>query len=263
MPHPQGVLPVGNQYLVPPEEAARSSDARLRGLGPHLSRLSDELLLRVLGGDSDAADGGGGVGGAGLAALAGCSRVLRAFAYHEDLWKATTLNTFGGDFTFAGNSWRETYGAAVVRAADKEKSGRSSGGGEDGDDDDGDGDGDAAGAKQTRESRMRDDGDGAGAPGQRPTPSPPAAAIYSDTLYYRYMGANLPLAPEWLSVDTIPRRHHASLSERDFIEEFETTNTPVVLSGACLHWPAVKHGQGEERGGERDDRPDTTHSVMI
>jgi hypothetical protein len=50
MPHPQGVLPAGNQYLVTPAEAARSHAARHHGLGPHLCALPDELLLRILGG---------------------------------------------------------------------------------------------------------------------------------------------------------------------------------------------------------------------
>ena len=87
------------------------------------------------------------------------------------------------------------------------------------------------------------DGDGGGGDGDDGVQRPPPPAIYSDTLYYRYMGANLPLAPEWLSVDTIPRRHHASLSKRQFIDEFEAANLPVVLSRACAHWPAVKHAR--------------------
>jgi len=64
-PHPQRVMPLGNQYLVPAEEAARSRRARAHGLGA-MAVLSDQLLLRVLGGDDDDV----GVDGRALAVLA-------------------------------------------------------------------------------------------------------------------------------------------------------------------------------------------------
>ena len=109
-PHPQGVLPEGNQYLLSPEDAAAAARSRAEGLGA-LARLPDDLILRVLsGGDDD-----DGAGPSALAALARCSRICRAFAYHEDLWKAAVLTRWGGDFAFVGGSWRATHAAATAR----------------------------------------------------------------------------------------------------------------------------------------------------
>ena len=85
-PHPLGVLPEGNRYLVSPEAAAASARARLEGLGA-FAALPDATLMRLLsGGDED-----DGVGAEALASLSLVSRVFRAFACHEDLWKAEVL----------------------------------------------------------------------------------------------------------------------------------------------------------------------------
>ena len=52
-PHPEGVLPVGNAYLLPPEEAAASARAKRDGLGS-FAALDDALIIRLLsGGDDD------------------------------------------------------------------------------------------------------------------------------------------------------------------------------------------------------------------
>lgn len=283
-PHPHGVLPLGNQYLLPPDEAARAVRARTLGLGPYFSTLPDALLLRVLAGDGDDAvdgsGGGGGVGAEGLASLACTSRIMRAFACHEDMWKAATLDAFGGAFKFTGESWRETYGAAVTaqrsegrgggddgRDADRRdgsasattsRPGRSEGEdgergcGEGGDDVDdgfgparttgGAGGGSVGGVRHRSEVGASDGSDGrrdvlvSASDEGRASPPP---AVFSDVLHYRHMGAHLPLDPDWLSVDTIPRRHHSTLSTEAFVEEFEAANVPVVIAGACAHWPAV------------------------
>jgi hypothetical protein len=157
-PHPEGVLPVGNAYLLPPEEAAASARAKRDGLGS-FAALDDALIIRLLsGGDDD-----DGVGPDALASLAACSRAMRAFAYHEDLWKAATLIAKGGDFRFTGGTWRDTYRYT-----------RGGGGGDPGSSDD----------------KAKVDA---------PKSPPP---VFSDALYFRHLGAHLPLDPEWLERDT-------------------------------------------------------------
>jgi hypothetical protein len=173
---------------------------------------------------------------------------MRAFASHEDLWKAAVLRAFEGRFRFAGVSWRETYGAAVVAArrgvhGSGDNTGAAStrerdfggGGG-------GPGDSSGAGGRGGQGEVVDDEEGGDDAPRQRKAArvtrgggddngedAAPPPAVFSDVLYYRYIGAHLPLDPDWLSVDTIPRR--AALTPEAFIADFEATNTPVILSG--------------------------------
>ena len=216
-PHPQGVLPEGNQYLLSPEDAAAAARSRAEGLGA-LARLPDDLILRVLsGGDDD-----DGAGPSALAALARCSRICRAFAYHEDLWKAAVLTRWGGDFAFVGGSWRATHAAATARE-------RVGGGDRD--------DATDAGTTATADASR-------GREFPSPSPSPP---IFSDALYLRHVAAHLPLDPDWLSRDDIPREDASRLSVEDFVRRFESPNVPVILTGACSRWPAMDGRWSRER----------------
>ena len=195
-PHPEGVLPVGNAYLLPPEEAAASARAKRDGLGS-FAALDDALIIRLLsGGDDD-----DGVGPDALASLAACSRAMRAFAYHEDLWKAATLIAKGGDFRFTGGTWRDTYRYT-----------RGGGGGDPGSSDD----------------KAKVDA---------PKSPPP---VFSDALYFRHLGAHLPLDPEWLERDTVPRVDASAMTPHRFIQDFESINRPVVVTGLCADWPSTR-----------------------
>jgi hypothetical protein len=104
-PHPFGVAPLGNCYalcgatgVADAVAAGASGDpVRTAGLGA-FGRLPDELLLALLGALPAAA----------LGALCCASRACRAFAAAEELWRAATLDAFGGDVRFV-RTWRETY----------------------------------------------------------------------------------------------------------------------------------------------------------
>jgi len=204
-PHPEGVLPVGNAYLLPPEEAAASARAKRDGLGSFAS-LDDALILRVLAGGDD--DDDEGVGPDALACLACCSRAARAFAYHEDLWKAATLRAVGGDFRFTGGAWRRTYARCVRAMPTDADSTRCVGGGGGGRDPVGGGD--------------------------------RSKTLFSDALYLRHLGAHLPLDPEWLAVDSIPRVDASDVNPARFARDFESVNRPVIVSGLCADWPATR-----------------------
>ena len=112
--HPSGVLPSGNA-LDDPTEAAIRRARRDDGLGD-LRALPDASLLGLLELLTDSEDGC-----AALCALSRTSRAMRAFATHDDLWKAATLERFGGDFTFTGGSWMATYAAAAAAAGANER----------------------------------------------------------------------------------------------------------------------------------------------
>ena len=167
----------------------------------------------LAGGDDDDDEG---VGPDALACLACCSRAARAFAYHEDLWKAATLRAVGGDFRFTGGAWRRTY-ARCVRATPTEASST--------DDDD----------------CTRVGGGGAGRRGDAPVGGGDRSkTLFSDALYLRHLGAHLPLDPEWLAVDSIPRVDARDIDPARFARDFESVNRPVIVSGLCADWPATR-----------------------
>ncbi|CAK0837252.1 unnamed protein product [Prorocentrum cordatum] len=98
--HPLGVYPLGNSLLDP--DAGRR---RRQGLG-RLGRLGDELLLGVLRAlPADA-----------CARASGASATLRAFAGHEELWRALCLRELarGGRLHWprACGTWRGAFAAS-------------------------------------------------------------------------------------------------------------------------------------------------------
>lgn len=229
-PHPLGVLPEGNRYLVSPEAAAASARARLEGLGA-FAALPDATLMRLLsGGDED-----DGVGAEALASLSLVSRVFRAFACHEDLWKAEVLRRDGGAFVFRGASWRETYrhGAEASRRGDERR--------------------DVSSRRVEPEILARDASPvrkNAAATENATENTPPR--IFSDALYSRHLAAHRPLDPAWLEKETIPVLECASSASpeedsredsrrlRDaFVSEYEARGEPVILRGACAKWAAT------------------------
>eukprot|EP00041_Stephanoeca_diplocostata_P010089 m.160232 g.160232 ORF g.160232 m.160232 type:complete len:525 (+) comp18015_c0_seq5:399-1973(+) len=80
---------------------------------------------------------------------------------------------------------------------------------------------------------------------------------YSDYLFQSWLCASLQIPTSWLSVDNIDRR--SSLSQHDFIKEYEVPNRPVLISDVVTSWPAFNkwnldylisatHGQEFEAG---------------
>ena len=223
-PHPLGVLPEGNRYLVSPEAAAASARARLEGLGA-FAALPDATLMRLLGGG----DEDDGVGAEALASLSLVSRVFRAFACHEDLWKAEVLRRDGGAFVFRGASWRETYRRAVSASAD-----------------------DAPAAGDDGNERRTNAGGKASPRLERARAAPPPPHIFSDALYSRHLAMHRPLDPAWLEKETIPvmrvpatgarRGEETARLRRAFVDGYESKNAPVIVRGACAHWAATRDG---------------------
>ena len=197
--HPSGVLPSGNA-LDDPTEAAIRRARRDDGLGD-LRALPDASLLGLLELLTDSEDGC-----AALCALSRTSRAMRAFATHDDLWKAATLERFGGDFTFTGGSWMATYAAAAAAAGANERA--------------------AKRAKRASDCE---------------TSASVRTEIYSDVLYQRYMCAGMELESEWTdsSRSNVPEAT-PSMTLEEFRERFESVNLPVVIRGGCAHWPAMK-----------------------
>jgi len=95
-PHPYGVLPLGNLFLVVDEEKRQR---RRRGLGAALNGMSDEALIELMSF----------LGPQELALLSQCSRALYVYAHHSDLWRDLTLRTFPDEIVKYRDSWKETF----------------------------------------------------------------------------------------------------------------------------------------------------------
>ena len=62
---------------------------------------------------------------------------------------------------------------------------------------------------------------------------------------------NAQVCPEWMEVNTVPKRHVSDLSPEDFEDQYERGNTPVVLQGALETWSALQNWQVGAFGGVR------------
>ena len=214
--HPFGVQPLGNCYAScgaagvaeAVKRGASGDPVRTAGLGA-LAALPDELLLALLAALPPRE----------LAALCCVSRGTRAFAAHDELWRAATLARYGGDFRFT-RTWRETYRCGprsratrqrspepppqrmrrhtplAVRscAASPPRSLRQIGA-------EGDADADADALRAAAAERVR-------APG-----------LCSDVLFQAHLCAATPLHPRWLERETVPRA--AGLTQQQFAEQYE------------------------------------------
>ena len=126
--HPLGIQPMGNLLLATLNDSygrkktkssatvadrdvdgengkpQRQVNARDVGLGA-LQVLSDSLVLDIAG-RLPAQD---------LCRLGVCSRAFHVVCHQEELWRALTLEEFGGDFDFE-HSWRWTYVKGALKA---------------------------------------------------------------------------------------------------------------------------------------------------
>eukprot|EP00039_Didymoeca_costata_P008155 m.108645 g.108645 ORF g.108645 m.108645 type:complete len:508 (-) comp13973_c0_seq2:928-2451(-) len=90
--------PVGNLYLLPVDKREVLQRHHRAGLGVFAS-LPEELLGDVLASITPAS----------LCAMCGTSRVMRAYASLDDLWRVHVLREFGGEFQYCSEGWYTTY----------------------------------------------------------------------------------------------------------------------------------------------------------
>ena len=113
-PHPHGVLPEGNLFLLGSGGVTKANKKRCQGLGPMMSKLDDNTLIKVLSYS----------GSSTLAALCSTSDTLHAFASFEEFWQAACLRRavkstrqfvdLREPFTYFCGSWKDSY-LAVMR----------------------------------------------------------------------------------------------------------------------------------------------------
>jgi len=181
--HPLGVQPRGNALLGTGPPCSRAA-----GLGAFAS-LHDQLLLELLAEFAPAQ----------LAQLSTASRALYAFCAAEDLWRAATLRSFGGDVRFR-SSWRATWRRRLQ------------------------------GRGQTHEAEDEEQ--------EAAAPRVDCSSVYSDLLFAPHLCASAPLLPRWLQRETVARVSVLGLSHADFVDRFEQPNVPVVLTDVVQHWQA-------------------------
>ena len=217
--HPGGVLPHGNALVVSPEDARARRDRRRLGLGK-LAALDDATLLDVCDKLSRDLEGA-----RALARLARASKACRAFATHEDVWKAATLTVHGGRFRWCSSGrWVDVFARTQRRGKKR-------------------------GREEEEEEEEEEDKVGRGVVIQTP--------IFSDALHQRYMCAAMSLEDEWVddAPSTVPEETAAALSVEEFRERYESVNLPVVIRGAANAWPAMTTWTRERLGrdfGETD-----------
>ncbi|KAJ1973552.1 hypothetical protein H4R35_004059 [Dimargaris xerosporica] len=207
--HPAGIRPWGNYYFDQGRSQTKSVDPhaiRRRTLG-HWYRLTDDLILRILESELTAID---------LANLQRVSKGFYAFARHEDLWRALTLQDFGGAFTFCF-TWRQTYRHSHVR-------------------------------KHLCQCSCQDNSDSENheahtACTQRYLQANTQIRLdqfYSDTLFKPFMYATASLGPWRQSQRGTPIPRVDQLSLDDFMARYEKPSLPVIITDVVTQWPAFQ-----------------------
>ena len=202
--HPRGVQPLGEAWGAH-GGLARAVARRRASLGPYLALLDDGLIVGGL-------LSGRGLRAADLCSLAQVSRWGYALGTHEELWRELVLEDFGGDLVPSARGWKSTY---------------------------------VASARGRRDS----DAGGVAAPGRALR----VPGVYSDVLFqshlcavsYRTKSGGCDSAP-WVegspfTLDCEDARLDSpgALSAVEFVDRYERRNRPVLLKGACAHWPAL------------------------
>mmetsp|Transcript_651 Transcript_651/g.1172 ORF Transcript_651/g.1172 Transcript_651/m.1172 type:complete len:516 (+) Transcript_651:60-1607(+) len=66
-------------------------------------------------------------------------------------------------------------------------------------------------------------------------------SMYSDILFHSWKCTASGIHQDWITArENIPIRNANELSLDQFKSEFATPNIPVIIKGACAHWPALK-----------------------
>ena len=186
-PHPYGVQPLGNLFLVTDEDRRQR---RRRGLGASLNGMSDEALIELLGF----------LGPNELARVSSCSRALYVYAHHSDLWRDLTLRSFFDEVVRYKDSWKETFVSMLYH-----KNGWGA---------------------HIRHVPLR------------------VSGIYSNLLHRSWACHSCDLetaCPGFYSFhNDVTKVNAASLSQSDFVNDFEMKNVPVVIANAVASWPAFQ-----------------------
>ncbi|KAI8852231.1 hypothetical protein BC829DRAFT_385472 [Chytridium lagenaria] len=98
-PHPYGVQPMGNMLY----NLGQEGNIRPAGLG-YLSFLEDEMIISHLLSDSTR------LSHRDICRLSQASKAMYVLACFDDIWRARTIEAFGGRFCEEfGESWRDTF----------------------------------------------------------------------------------------------------------------------------------------------------------
>ena len=207
--HPYGALPYGNiHFAYPPSSDGPSTSSpwhpdkvRLTGLGD-FRFLNDEQLITVLSF----------VDGPTLASGICCaSRFLYVAGHHEELWRDLVLRRWGEK----GFTVRDPNDAT-----------------------------DSAHCESTN-GCWKDIYAWNHLPScsnrtiKRHAPIS-VQGIYSDTFFRSWLCRSFALQPSWLSTHTVSCVPHSEMTTERFFNEYERTNTPVLIKGASKTWPAVQ-----------------------
>jgi len=241
--HPYGALPYGNIHLIEhigENRHLHPDHVRQFGLGS-LQQFNDEQVLNIL----SFVDGSSLAGGVVLA-----SRFLYVAGHHEELWRDLVLRRWGevGFDVPEKNSSDddcETEGSGQIKDNDDDHAV---------DDDD---------CKQSNNNVRAKRNGGIwkdiyafneyksqkiiSSPSHHSSKNPPRKhepisirGIYSDTFFRSYLCRSFALQPSWLSAHTVPTIRHDDLTTSQFLEQYEQTNTPLLIKGASSSWPAVQ-----------------------
>mmetsp|Transcript_13991 Transcript_13991/g.33924 ORF Transcript_13991/g.33924 Transcript_13991/m.33924 type:complete len:471 (-) Transcript_13991:112-1524(-) len=77
--------------------------------------------------------------------------------------------------------------------------------------------------------------------------------LFSDVLYQSWYCRTLEIPRRWWAVDTIPRVAASDLTQAEFVKRFDGPGKPVIITGACEGWGAMKKWSREyleEVGGD-------------
>ena len=237
--HPYGALPYGNIHLIEhsAENRNRHPDhVRQFGLGS-LQQFNDEQVLNIL----SFVDGSSLAGG-----VVSTSRFMYVAGHHEELWRDLVLRRWGEvgfDVPEKNSSDDETWFDCET----------------DGDDDD---DHAVDDCKQSNNNVQAKRNGGIWkdiyafneyksrkviTSSHHSSKNPPRKhepisirGIYSDTFFRSYLCRSFALQPSWLSAHTVPTIHHDDLTTSQFLQQYEQTNTPLLIKGASSSWPAVQ-----------------------
>lgn len=207
--HPYGALPYGNIHLV--DSSKNHPDyVRHSGLG-NLRVLNDEQLLEIL----SFVDGPSLAGG-----IVNCSRFLYVAGHHEELWRDLVLRLWG-EIGFDVPDKTHADGEAENQSDVVQVNHNNSGCWKD------------IYALNHCKSKKSS---------HHPEKHKPLSiqGIYSDTFFRSWLCRSFALHPSWLSTHTVQTIDHSKLTTKVFLEQFEETNTPLLIKGASSSWPALK-----------------------
>ena len=224
-PHPYGVLPAGNRFLLSESSSGQSDDTsassgnkKLNNDDSCLNQLRDETWLSILGfldGDS-------------LGNLVRTCRYFYVTGHQPELWRDLVLRKLQREKSVldaAGNSWKDTY----VMLSTKQNNNNNS-------------------TKNHNNS-------------QRIVESKPIKipGIYSDDLYRLHSCRAFAIPSAWLrppsvhnntprknsrlNRNAVPRVQAKDMSCQEFVTNYENPNQPVVISGAAKTWKAFRDWQ--------------------